>query len=72
MTKNEAKKVKVGDTIKNKDGVKYKVLAVNPGWKGFLTSKELELVRDKPDFYYFTVRRSPILQYDHKSVDVVK
>ena len=64
--------LKLGDVIANKDGLEFTVLAVNPGWRGFLTSKELEKVRDKPDYYYFTVRRSPFLQYDHKEVTLVR
>lgn len=72
MTKKEAANLKAGDRVVNRDGVEYKVIRVYPGWHGFLSSRELEKVKDKPDWYGITVRDRPFLMYEHKDLWLVK
>lgn len=74
MTKAEAKALKIGDKVVNRDGVEYTVLAVNGFWKGFLKQSEVQarIAANKYDGYAITVRNSPFLQYDHKDLWLVK
>lgn len=67
MTKKQAKALKPGDRVVNRDGVEYKVIRVNGGWNGFLTSQQIAQKKGY-DWYAITVRESPFLQYDHKDL----
>ena len=55
MTMAQAKTVKPGDKIITRDGWCYKVLEVCRGWNRLYTSKELEALNGKCDFYDFVV-----------------
>lgn len=71
MTKKQAAALKPGDRIVTKDGLKWTVIRCYGGWRGLLTSKEIERKKGY-DFYQIVVRERPFLTYSHKSVQLVK